>query len=68
LTVSHSLYLLCLQGGFGNKNVRVCMVDTGFDYYHPDLAPNLWRNPGEISNNGKDDDNNGVLPGCVVGI
>jgi subtilisin family serine protease len=53
--------LLYLQGGFGNKNVRVCMVDTGFDYFHPDLAQNLWSNPGEIPNNGKDDDNNGVL-------
>jgi hypothetical protein len=52
--------LLCLQGGFGNKNVRVCMVDTGFDYFHPDLAQNLWSNPGEIPNNGKDDDNDGV--------
>ena len=50
-----------MQGGFGNKNVRVCMVDTGFDYFHPDLAQNLWSNPGEIPNNGKDDDNNGVL-------
>ena len=37
------------------------MVDTGFDYFHPDLAQNLWSNPGEIPNNGKDDDNNGVL-------
>lgn len=47
------------QGGFGNKGVKVCMVDTGFDYFHPDLAANLWKNPGEIPNNGIDDDNNG---------
>lgn len=36
------------------------MVDTGLDYFHPDLAQNLWRNPKEIPNNGKDDDNNGA--------
>ena len=28
---------------------------------HPDLAANLWQNPGEINNNGIDDDGNGLI-------
>jgi subtilisin family serine protease len=55
--------------GFGSKDVRVCMVDTGFDYFHPDLAANVWTNTNEIPNNGIDDDNNGDFAGfesCIL--
>ncbi len=38
----------------------VGVIDTGADYTHPDLAPNLWVNPGEIPANGLDDDGNGL--------
>ncbi|MDA1275776.1 MAG: Ig-like domain-containing protein [Verrucomicrobia bacterium] len=31
----------------GSTNVVVAVVDTGIDYNHADLAPNMWRNPGE---------------------
>lgn len=31
------------------------------DYTHPDLAGNIWVNPGEIPNNGIDDDGNGYV-------
>ncbi len=31
------------------------------DYLHPDLAANVWVNPGEVANNGIDDDNNGLV-------
>lgn len=39
----------------------IAVLDTGIDASHPDLAPNLWINPGEIPSNGIDDDGNGVI-------
>lgn len=45
----------------GTGKTLVAVIDTGVDYTHPDLARNMWRNPGEISGNGIDDDNNGVV-------
>ena len=37
------------------------VIDTGVDYNHPDLAANIWTNPGEIPGNGIDDDGNGYV-------
>jgi subtilisin family serine protease len=42
-------------------DVTVAIVDSGIDLGHPDLAPNLWTNPGEIPGNGIDDDANGYV-------
>ncbi|MBN1587029.1 MAG: S8 family serine peptidase [Candidatus Omnitrophica bacterium] len=44
----------------GNSNITVAVVDTGFDMKHADRGT-VWRNPGEIANNGRDDDNNGYV-------
>jgi subtilisin family serine protease len=37
------------------------VLDTGVDYGHADLAASMWTNPGEIPNNGIDDDGNGIV-------
>ena len=37
------------------------VIDSGIDYNHPDLAANMWVNPGEIAGDGIDNDGNGVI-------
>jgi subtilisin family serine protease len=43
------------------KGVVIALADTNIDITHPDIAPNVWTNPGEIAGNGKDDDGNGFV-------
>jgi len=45
----------------GSSNVAVGIIDTGYDYTHADLIPNLWVNVLEIPGNGIDDDGNGYI-------
>ncbi|MFC1585509.1 S8 family peptidase [Fibrobacterota bacterium] len=45
----------------GDGGIVIAILDTGIDYYHPDLADNLWENPGEAPSNGRDDDGNGFI-------
>ena len=41
--------------------IVVAVTDTGLDFAHPDIDANVWTNPGEIANNGIDDDGNGLI-------
>ena len=45
-----------------SKPFIVAVIDTGVDYTHEDLLPNMWRNPGEtgVDQNGKNKDSNGI--------
>lgn len=54
----------------GEDSIIVGVIDTGIDYFHPDLKRNIFINQGEDGNdvngnskrnNGIDDDNNGFI-------
>ncbi len=45
----------------GGTGVVVAVLDSGIDYNHEDLHPNVWSNTGEIAGNGIDDDGNGYI-------
>ncbi len=45
----------------GDPNYRIAVIDTGIDFNHPDLQGNIWVNPGEIANDGIDNDGNGYI-------
>ncbi|MBE3574316.1 MAG: PKD domain-containing protein [Firmicutes bacterium] len=44
-----------------SPEVIVGLIDTGAYVDHPDLAAHIWTNPGEIPDNGIDDDGNGYV-------
>ena len=60
----------------GDPTVIVAIIDTGVDWDHPDLASQIWVNPGEDLNangvfdwpadsNGIDDDENGFIDDVI---
>lgn len=62
------------EKGINGKGVLVAMIDSGANLDHPDLKPNLWKNPGEMgldkdgkdrSSNGIDDDKDGYIDDVV---
>jgi len=45
----------------GKTGTVVAVLDAGVDMNHPDLLGRFWNNPGEIPDNGLDDDGNGFV-------
>jgi subtilisin family serine protease len=49
------------RGFTGSDSVVVGIIDEGYQYTHSDLAGNAAKNPGEVAENGIDDDSNGYV-------
>ncbi|MEG3437628.1 S8 family peptidase [Pannus brasiliensis CCIBt3594] len=47
--------------GYTGQGIVVAVIDTGVDRNHPDLSGNIWKNPGEIPGDGRDNDGNGYV-------
>lgn len=45
----------------GSEDVVIAIVDDAIQLNHEDLGPNIWVNPGEVPDNGIDDDGNGFV-------
>jgi subtilisin family serine protease len=52
--------------GANPQPIIVAVIDSGLDWNHLDFDwKNLWQNPNEIPNNGKDDDGNGYVDDMI---
>lgn len=58
---TENAYKFLESKGLKPKQVVVGVLDSGVQVDHPGLIKNLWSNPNEIPNNGKDDDGNGYI-------
>lgn len=45
----------------GSSTFVVAIIDDGTNRTHPDLAANMWTNPGEIAGDGIDNEGNGYV-------
>jgi subtilisin family serine protease len=45
----------------GSSNIVIGVLDEGIDINHEDLQSNIWVNPGEVPNDGVDNDRNGYI-------
>jgi hypothetical protein len=45
----------------GSSTFVVAIIDDGTNRTHPDLAANIWTNPGEIAGDGIDNEGNGYV-------
>ncbi|NLG19186.1 MAG: S8 family serine peptidase [Fibrobacter sp.] len=45
----------------GDSTLIIAILDSGCKMEHPELAGRIWRNPGEVPENGIDDDGNGFI-------
>jgi subtilisin family serine protease len=54
------------KAGTSLKPVVVAVIDSGLDWYHPDISRDaLWRNPKETPYNNADDDGNGYVDDII---
>ena len=58
---TENAYKFLESKGLKPKTVVVGVLDSGVEVDHPGLVKNMWKNPNEIPNNGKDDDGNGYI-------
>lgn len=50
-----------IAAGRGAQEIVVAVIDSALDTLNPDLVNRLWVNPGEVPDNGVDDDGNGYV-------
>ena len=58
---TENAYKFLESKGLKPKTVVVGVLDSGVQVDHPGLVKNMWKNPNELPNNGKDDDGNGYI-------
>lgn len=58
---TENAYKFLESKGLKPKSVIVGVLDSGVEVDHPGLLKNMWKNPNEVPNNGKDDDGNGYI-------
>ena len=58
---TENAYKFLESKGLKPKTVIVGVLDSGVQVDHPGLVKNIWTNPNEVPDNGKDDDGNGYI-------